>query len=476
MHIILPATETNDRLCKTLLSLTILDYPSPRILGWKKDEEGAHENRLLGGGSHFIKIEGTLEYIEEHLTEPAQQDDLVIVFDAYDVWAQLPLEVLLARYSEAVADENTRVAKRMGTAYTREHIKSTILFAAGKRCAPNALYTVACYPLPESPLPKDLYGAATDTSVGHTFWSSYRTRYLNSGFFMGPVRDLRPLLVRAKAKMDECIDRKHAWFDDGGGSSDQCYHGSDQSIFAEIFGEQEFHREVMRRHHMSWYERGSSNSPVQSLFGARVDDVLDPAFAHESRNKTYLAGKPFEFGVAMDYWSSLSHQTSNAYWDTEFIRYDANLTSQTSTRTQYDCPAKSPYMNQRTVNELEATMDILNKSQHEWQNMPFYTELCVGKIPVMIHQNSVDKSQIVRQWNHTWWAGEARQLLDLRRNLGSASLTEGFPLESGRKLRWNEVCPGTFDAEVFRDVPGALNEHDDIYRYRSPPTAAGVEG
>lgn len=60
---------------------------------------------------------------------------------------------------------------------------------------------------------------------------------------------LRPLLERAQAKLRDCRGRRNADFDPGTGVSDLCYHGSDQSIWMEIFGEQEFQREVMRRYH-----------------------------------------------------------------------------------------------------------------------------------------------------------------------------------------------------------------------------------
>lgn len=76
---------------------------------------------------------------------------------------------------------NQRLRARLGNAYNAEHIRQTIVFGAGKRCAPNQMHTVACYPIPGSPLPDDLYGANTDTIMGKNKYTSMKQRYLNSG-------------------------------------------------------------------------------------------------------------------------------------------------------------------------------------------------------------------------------------------------------------------------------------------------------
>lgn len=439
------------------MTLTILGYPSPHIISWGETDNA---KALLGGGSHFGKITGTKDYIDKHLRDPDSQNDLILLVDAFDVWFQLPLDILLSRYHKIIEEDNARIAHRMGRAFSREGIKSGIVFGAGKRCGPNSLHTVACYPVPDSPLPKDLFGNVTDTPVGHTEWSSFRTRYLNAGTAIGPVSMFRPVLERAHARYLECRGRKNMEFDAGTGVSDYCYHGSDQSIWMEIFGEQEFQREVMRRHHRSWYDgmldkiipgrAGSWPSPTQ-VYGVPITDFLEPGFFHQPSERTYNPQKPFEFGISLDYWSSLGHQTSNAYWDAKYIRKNQPLESQIGKRNGFDCMPRSPNWDEISDQRVSK---ILPERPDQWDSLPFYTEFCVGSVPVMIHHNSVDKAQLNLQWNSTWWYSDARRLLEARRRNGAPQLIEGIATDQGEKmLKWEELCPPQFDADLFGTLP-----------------------
>lgn len=181
-------------MCKTLLTGAILGYPVPTLIAWKETFDQQH---LLGGGSHVAKISRVLEYLEKM---PESMDhELIFMMDAYgpcesfrpmqigtadcttDIWFQLPPEVLVSRYYTINKKANQRLRARLGNAYDAEHIRQTIIFGAGKRCAPNQMHTVACYPIPEAPLPDDLYGANTDTVMGKNKYTSLKQRYLNSG-------------------------------------------------------------------------------------------------------------------------------------------------------------------------------------------------------------------------------------------------------------------------------------------------------
>lgn len=130
--------------------------------------------------------------------DPSQDDDLVFMMDAYgvssytpyadykpylslDIWFQLRPEVLISGYHAINAAANKRLQARLGDAVQKENLKQTIIFGAGKRCAPNQMHTVACYPIPESPLPDNVYGANTDTVMGKNKYTSLKQRYLNSG-------------------------------------------------------------------------------------------------------------------------------------------------------------------------------------------------------------------------------------------------------------------------------------------------------
>lgn len=95
LRILLPATDPNLNLCKTLLSAAILDYPTPVLVAWneKYDKCMSSWTRpyqrilltiiawLLGGGSHIAKISRVLDKLK--VIEKENKDDIVLMMDAY---------------------------------------------------------------------------------------------------------------------------------------------------------------------------------------------------------------------------------------------------------------------------------------------------------------------------------------------------------------------------------------------------------
>lgn len=438
--------------------MSILEYPNPHIISWGEQGDG---KGLLGGGSHFAKITGVLKYIndEQRRKQRGFDDELVLMIDAYDIWFQLPVDVLIARYRAVVAEENARTAQRMGSAFYKEKIHSPVVFGGGKRCSPNQIHTLACYPIPESPLPMDTYGGNTDTVIGRNMHSSFRTRYLNSGYMIGPIGAMRPILEKAKERMEECAARKGMGYDNGSGSSDFCYSGSDQSIFVEMFGEQEFHREVMRKHHRMSMDkildkvipgRAGSRPPPTQIQTAPVDDYLNPIFTHQKNDPTYLPGKPFEYGIIIDYWSLLGHQTSNAEFDSRYIRHDQPIKKQIGNQGMFDCPAKAPMPHD--LPSQAPNLELARTEPNRWETMPLYTEICSGIVPVMIHHNSIDKWWREHQWDKTWWHGRSRMLVEAQRKAGLPMLKDGVPTDTGEMVQWEHLCPREVEKELFRDV------------------------
>jgi hypothetical protein len=459
----MPVTNTGIGFCKTLLSMAILGYPRPNIVAWGDDDT---TGELLGGGSHFAKITRTLEYMndEERRKQPNFDDDLIMIFDTFDIWFQLPFETIVSRYDAILAEENKRIAQRLGRARDIENITSTIVFAGGKRCCPNLIHSVACYPIPDSPIPHDIYGTNTDSALGGTPWSSFRTRYLVSGYMIGPIGDMRVLFEKARDKMDECIQRTSVWFEGTDrGVVDYCYHGSDQSIFAEIWGEQEFHREVMRRRHRKHMDgvldaiiphRAGAKPPPTNVEGYPVDDLLNPPFSHQEMDPGYVPGKPYEYGLTIDYWSLLGHQSSNTWLDRRYVRQNESFADQFGAPSMFSCP--NPKLPNLDDVPLGGVLDMMPGDN--WTTLPLYTEVCIGVAPVMIHHNSVDKWQLERQWNQTWFFPRARDLLTQRFHQNLSMLADGIPTDKGTTLMWWDLCPADFDWELFRDRPPPFPE------------------
>ncbi|KAI1247428.1 hypothetical protein MGN70_011318 [Eutypa lata] len=79
--------------------------------------------------------------------------------------------------------------------------------------------------------------------------------------------------------------------DDGAHWPDNQYGGSDQSVFANMYGRQEW------------------------IFGTCIDDAVSPSFTHEEFDPDLSVGNPCEFGIYLDVWSHFGDQTMNSEWD-----------------------------------------------------------------------------------------------------------------------------------------------------------------
>lgn len=223
-HFLVPTTNANSEVCKLLGSSAILGYPTPSLLGW----EG--RGRWNGSESHLFKLSETLYYLNTLRKE--QDNDLVLVLDAYDVWLQLPPSVLVRRYQKALAKEND-ILRRIGILDKQSpdgaSIRNTILFGADKFCWPQNGNVIPCWAAPESPLPPTFFGPGTDREE-----VKMRPRFLNSGSIMGPVKDLRNLF---KATVDQVALE---WDDDF------IHKTSDQHYLSILWGDQEEARLAVR--------------------------------------------------------------------------------------------------------------------------------------------------------------------------------------------------------------------------------------
>jgi len=470
--VLLPATQGNADLCKTLLTAKILDYPTPGLLAW---DETYNVPEQMAGGSHLAKIFRVLEYLETLL--PSQNDDLVLMIDAYDIWFQLRVEVLIDRFHSMNTAANERLAQRLGRSLLEsEHIEQNIIFGAGKRCAPNQLHTVACYTVPQSPLPDDLYGGNTDTVIGRNKYTSHRQRYLNSGYVLGKVKDVRVLFRNAAEEVKNTPNHLPE-LDNGSGGSDFLYHGSDQSIFNTLFGRQEYQREYLRQQSQN-QQAGAARSecdqetnstaceeldgrkqkPYLTLEGTRYSDSLNPPFTHEIMGSMSDPSRGnWELGIGLDYFSELGHQTANAETDGKWLRLaETPLNVDFSGKNRFDCPPR--------VEKQSALADIAganapfpedpDKQNSEWENVPLYTNLCTGKVPVMVHHNG-DKAARGSRWHDMWFQADARPMLE--RKLGHENAAKSAPNSSldviawtdkGSELTWNGLC-SAYSEEIF---------------------------
>ncbi len=251
----------------------------------------------------------------------------------------------------------------------------------------------------------------------------------------------------------DAIDNHPEW-DNGSRGADLMYHGSDQSIFATILGEQEFQREVMRRRHLSTLEkaRGKLKVPPTTIEGTMVDDPLEPSFTHEPME--HKAGKPDEFSIGLDYWSDLGQQTVNSEEDSRYIRHNGDIQEQTKDRTgHFDCPnrATSGIPDDILKTEPPVSSGLYAEVAQSWSEVPLYTNLCLDRVPIMIHHNG-DKGLREAAWPRMWVQPHARDMMGVVLE-GEMEKQRGGAFDpDGRYLAFGELCPKSMEQELFRDV------------------------
>lgn len=472
-HLLIAASKSNSLLCKTLLSSFVLGYPSPTLINFGKVFEGEGWDN----GTHAGKIRGVYNYLSEG--KDMKDDDLVLIIDGFDVWFQLPPEIMIRRFHNMLFEADGRLRKRYGMIMqekdgnfdAKERVQrytQKVIFGADKICWPNGLEDPACAAVPYSTLPKHVYGPETDKDS-----DSYltRPRFLNSGAVIGQVAAVRAIYEYAVNKVEN----------DGRGAV------GDQFVFAEIFGEQEYQREIKRQ-------------AAQGAGGRWLDWVSDTVGLSESplatnktiNNMTVVPGQNYEFGLGLDYGSELFQTMTHSWDDVEFIRYND---SEALTDIQEKHPSLSsvPFALPSDLQQIEDPFWFSSPGHHSnesqdvillpfsekldiagegptWEEVPLATNLFADSIPALIHLNG-DKSILDTLWPSIWFHPYTRALL--RRYVRSpqgpiaahAAATGGrtwWDTRGGRGgvwtdretwMSWGEVCRKT-EADVFADGRG----------------------
>ncbi|KAL9576342.1 MAG: hypothetical protein Q9212_007182 [Teloschistes hypoglaucus] len=113
-HLLIPASQTNPQLCKTLLSSFVLAYPPPTLINYGKKFDGDGWDK----GTHAGKIRGVYNYLNNK--DKIADADLVLIVDGYDVWFQLPPVIMVKRYNALINEANDRLRRRSSKARGRK--------------------------------------------------------------------------------------------------------------------------------------------------------------------------------------------------------------------------------------------------------------------------------------------------------------------------------------------------------------------
>lgn len=375
LHLVLPATGPNKDFCRFLLSNTILAYPDPICIGW---EGHGHWN---GTESHLFKVSEGLAYLK---SLPEEQDnELVLMLDAYDMWMLLRPEIIISRYNKIMKQQEAALKKDklLGKLNRGEPITNTLLFGADKICWPRVNEDAGCWALPDSPLRPHQYGPDTDKGMVHD-----RARWLNSGTLMGPVKHMRDMF---NATMEN-IERK--W------DEEYFARDSDQYYFSDLWAEQQLTRMEVRDGKVTPEVTGK-NEDGTDIIGFMPDIPKD---------------RRTEYHLTVDYKLDI-FQTAAGF--TELLTWMSF--NHTTPRDPND-PTK-----RRRVDQVELPKDVQNSrppfdtpfphsdlpTEKGWEDVILGTDVVEQNVYPLYHLTG-NKNYRDTWWHYAWFHPHAKALLE----------------------------------------------------------------
>lgn len=289
----------------------------------------------------------------------------------------------------------------------------------------NTLGTNDISGAPEPPTRKDLYGEMTDKRPYPSRHPGIymRPAFLNSGFLIGTVGTMRSLMERAMQKVEEGEDR---------------FAGSDQYIFNEVFGEQQYWRELQRQRYRTMIERLTDG--FKKILGAHTLLMTDPHPTHKPAEVTADAGDGtiYEFGLGLDYGLELTQAMVMSEHDGRFIVYgDPDKTQQVLRE------ANTPTAPRIQDLPIDLANDTAT-SGTDWARRPLYTNLYTASVPVTIHLNG-DSAKHMREtlWEDMWFIPTAKARFQ---NLDKPITIARDVKEND--LYWQDLCE-QYQSELF---------------------------
>ncbi|EQL02891.1 hypothetical protein OCS_01391 [Ophiocordyceps sinensis CO18] len=221
LHYLIPASHTNLQLCQNLVSSAANGSPVPTILGWNATGD------FNAAVTHLAKLRAMKRYL--HSLKYREDDDLVLIVDAYDIVHQLPAEVMIERYFDVAHRADSQLAARLNTSVAGAHkrnLRQTIFWGPDKICFPLDPRAPRCWAVPPSSMGPNAFGPHSGN--GDIVFNE--PRWLNSGTVLGPVGDMRRLI-------DITMDEIKATYDESFELRD-----SDQYYISNVWARQEYWR------------------------------------------------------------------------------------------------------------------------------------------------------------------------------------------------------------------------------------------
>ncbi|KAL3482269.1 hypothetical protein BJX99DRAFT_217673 [Aspergillus californicus] len=468
-HLVLPATRSTPDLCRTLTSAMILNYPPPTLVRYGRElPEGS------AGHDYMVdRITGIYNFLA--YTPRLQDHDIVLVVDGFDIFFQLPPDVLVTRYQKLLRENNAKLREKYGMVTverpfrkdgveTLQKYSQRVIFSASKECFHDLSEDAGCVSVPRSTLPPDTFGWKTDTQDQLT-----RPRWLKPGAVIGQVADLKLIYAQVLRFVEE----------------HRAVEG-DYLALTQMYGRQEYVRELERLRTASGFKellyRWVGISEATNI--THVEPLLHP-------------GQRYEYGIGVDFESRLFFNAVNAKQDVEWLKYN-NVSRTSAAQMEHRVPREHRLLLPDDVSERALgnpfkqpkfakgerinppwndTLDTL-PSNHSWNNIPLLTNVPSAEVPVLVHMNMKEKGTIRDSWwSKMWYFPWARALLRkyIRSQTGfdaaqmallggqnwwdSRGGAGGVWTDKGEWIDYPEVCSG-FERDLFDDDLGGFGEED----------------
>ncbi|TIA02635.1 hypothetical protein D6C82_02613 [Aureobasidium pullulans] len=457
LRMVYPARQADANFCKIILSGAILNYPEPMLIGFEGKNKHENTDSTLDLAERISQKTSILG-IDKHLRNisATRDEDLVVIADGLNTWFQLRPQTLLDRYFESNRNADARIRKELGIMADTLKIHQTIIFGAQRDCSPWNAEDPACSAVPESSLPKDIYGPLTDVEAGEKQdrFTKHRPRYISPGFAIGPLGAMRKLYAEAakRAMGDEHLQ-------EGG------------KVLGQIFAEQEMARES---------HKAKPGSAFQGL-SAWLSSFWESPSAVADRQAQQLKETDLsrEFGIGLDYASGLAFEAAHADGDMEWVKFGDSA-------SVHAANAKHGISDSRISNvgpDVGASLPPFWTYSHEtlpsrstpWTNVSLLTNVWTGVTPAIIqHDINNYKTDSLREswWSNIWYQKYGRKMFDVhvQSPIGPVAIS-GYDAASRRQWwsaedwkggarnetrfwwRYEDVCGGT-EQEVFRDKKG----------------------
>ena len=425
-RLVITGAKKSSSLCRSLLSAAVLDYPPPTLINY---DDGSEDSQ-----SRLHDAKKVHEYLQGD-TSSLTDDDVVLVAEGDSTIFQLPASVLLHRLETTQAFANDEPDDLKAQSQQLVYLGASDLCALGNKHE-------ACAHLPDP-----------DTKA-HSLKMS-RAKFVDGGVAIGRVPDMKKLFMASSGSIGQ----------DGIKDS--------KGILTKLFAEQELSRQAKK----------SRESGYRSGWKAFMDHKPWGYSDSESPTVNGRLPRDREFGMALDYHSSMFFSASHHTPNMSFTRDGLNRTGQSGAALPTDIltspapisPVPITYVDEShnsSALPLNTTIDRLN-GEIGWQDLPLAVDDLTDSIPAIIHFEYPEdhKHQSWPLWRSMWFHPFARALMrnHLRSSEGPAALQAaamggdrefdtrggkgGFWTESGVWLGFGEVCRG-YEDELFGDGYG----------------------